>query len=367
MKYLSLLFLRVVALTMLPRAVIAGEDFFRNKSIGGNYHYGYIWAHRESVEHLLTGHSQGAEFFFQKQTDGSKWWERVHGYPQTGFSIMYFNFANPTVVGTATAAIGYVNLPMVRSKNFLFSFQAGAGLGYLSKKFDAVTDHKNVAIGSHFNSTIRVNFLTSYKLSKNLFFHLNYGITHFSNGSFKVPNLGINNVSFSGGISYAFNPDPEFLKPEIPALNKRIITEIVYGFGVKENYPPNGNQYFAHSFYLQFLKPLSHKSMIALGADVFYDMSLIRFLSDSLSDGAKNVHVIRSGIHAGYEMPMNKFTLLIHIGYYLVDETNIDGNIYNRYGLKYQPGKRFFINLSLKSHWARADFVELGIGWRMRL
>jgi len=364
MKYL-LLFLIVIALIMQSTTAFA-QDFFRNKSVGGNYHYGYIWAHRQSIEHLLTGHSQGAEFFFQTQTDGSKWWQRVHGYPQTGFSVMYFNFANPGVVGNATAAIGYVNLPMVRSKKFLFSFQAGAGLGYLSKRFDPVSDHKNVAIGSHINSAIRVHFLTRYKLSENLFFHLNYGITHFSNGAVKVPNLGINNISFSGGIFYAFNPELEFLKPEIPSLNKKIVPEIVYGFGVKENYPPNGTQYFAHTFYLQFLKPLSHKSRIALGADVFYDMSLIHFLADSVSDSGNNAQVIRSGIHAGYEMPLNKFTLLVHIGYYLLDETKTDGNIYNRYGLKYQLGKKFFVNLSLKTHWARADFVELGIGWRMR-
>jgi hypothetical protein len=280
---------------------------------------------------------------------------------------MYFNFANPGVIGNATAAIGYINLPLSRSKNFLFSFQVGAGLGYLSKRFDVVSDHKNIAIGSHVNSAIRVHFLTRYRLSENLFFHLNYGITHFSNGAFKVPNLGINNISLSGGVSYTFNTEPEFLKPEIPVLNKKLIAEIVYGFGVKENYPPNGNQYFAHTFYLQFLKPVGHKSMIAFGADVFYDMSLSHFLGDSVSDSEKNVRIIRSGIHAGYEMPFNKFTILVHMGYYLLDEIDIDGNFYHRYGLKYQPGKRLFINLSLKSHWARADFVELGIGWRMRL
>jgi hypothetical protein len=343
----------------------AGEDFFSNKSIGGNYHYGYVWAHRPRVEHLTTGHTQGVEFFFQTQTDGSKWWQRVHGYPQVGVAFMYFDFANPDVVGTATAAIGYTNLPIVRTKSFLFSFQVGAGLGYLSKRFDPVTDHKNMGIGSHVNSAIRVHFLTRYKISENIFFNLNYGITHFSNGAFKLPNLGINNISLNAGLTYAFNTEPEFKKPEVPAVDKRLIPEIVYGFGVKENFPPNDVQYFAHTFYFQVLKPLSHKSRIALGGDIFYDRSLSRFVDDS-SSSSENSRIVRGGLHVGYEMPLNKFTLLIHIGYYLIDNVNTDGNVYHRYGIKYQPGKHLFINLSLKSHWARADFVELGLGWRFR-
>jgi len=355
-----------ITLSMQTLTVLAGEDFFRNKSVGGYYHYGYMWAHKPRVEHLTIGHTQGMEFFFQKQTNGSKWWHRVYAYPQTGFSLMYFDFANPKIVGNATGVISYINMPLVRSRDFLFSFQAGAGLGYLSKRFDTKTDYKNMAIGSHINSAIRVHFLTRYRLTKELLFHLNYGITHFSNASFRLPNFGINNISLSAGLSYDINPDPEFLKPEIPVPDKRLIIECVYGTGVKENYPPDGKQYFAHSFYTQFVKPLSHKSRIALGADAFYDLSLFRFLSDSLSDGEKHVKTIRAGIHTGYEMAVSKFTLLIHFGYYLIDETNIDGHFYHRYGLKYQAGKNLFINLSLKSHWARADFAELGIGWRIR-
>ncbi len=365
MRGVIIFFFCMAAQLMHSGVVLGGEDFLSNKSVGGLYHYGYVWAHKPRVEHMNTAHTQGAEFFFQTQTDGSKWWQRVHGYPQTGISVMYFNLANP-IAGKATAAIAYVNLPLVRSNNFLFSFQTGVGLAYLSKKFDTGENRKNMAIGSHVNSAIRVHFLTRYRITKSLYFHLNYGITHFSNGSFRLPNFGINNISLNGGLSYQFNPDPEFKKPEIPPVDKRMITEFVYGAGVKENYPPDGKQYFAHTFYVQFVKPLSHRSRIALGAEVFYDLSLFRFVDDSASKGEKYLQAIRSGIHAGYEMPLNNFTILVHMGYYLLNELDFDGNFYHRYGLKYKLGKGLFINLSLKSHWARADYFELGIGWRIQ-
>lgn len=347
--------------------LFAEGDFFRHKSIEAKYHYGYVWAHRPRVAHLTTGHTQGVEVSLQTQTDGSKWWHRVHGYPQTGISVMYYDLANPVVVGNATAMIGYINFPLVRRENFQFSFQAGAGLGYLSKKFDPVTDHKNMGIGSHLNSTIRVSFLSQYKISKNIFLHLNYGITHFSNAAYRLPNLGINNISLSGGMSYQFSEPEKFLVPEIPPVDKRWIAELIYGASVKENFPPDGKQYFAHTFYFQLVKPLDHKSRLAIGVDGFYDLSLFRFVNDEAYASDKHLKTIRSGIHGGYEMQINHFTLLVHMGYYLIDETKIDGQFYHRYGLKYELNKHLFVNLSLKTHWGRADYAELGIGWRSRL
>ena len=339
-------------------------NYLKYKSFEGQYHYGYIWAHRPRVAHLTTGHTQGFEVSLQSQTDGSKWWHRVHGYPQTGVSIMYFDLANP-VVGNATAIISYINFPFVRSDHFQFSLQAGAGLGYLSRKFDPVTDHKNMGIGSHVNATIRFAFQTRYRLSKNIYAHLNYGITHFSNAAFRLPNLGINNISLAGGISYCFSEPQKFLVPEIPTLDKHWMAEFVYGTGVKENFPPDGKQFFAHTFYIQVLKILSHKSRVTAGVDGFYDLSLFRFVDDAVSTGDKHVKTFRGGIHGGYEMQVNRMTLLFHMGYYLVDHTKIDGQFYHRYGLKYALGKHCFLNLSLKTHWARADYAELGLGYRL--
>ncbi len=357
----------LAVLVFVPQFSFSGENYFKNKSITANFHYGYVWAHRPRVEHLVKGHTTGFELSLQTQADGSKWWQRVHGYPQTGVSLMYFDLAYPQVLGNATAMIGYIDFPFVRTRSFQFSLQTGAGLGYLSKRFDQETDHKNMAVGSYLNAAIRFMLQSRYRVSKNIFMQLNYGITHFSNTSFRLPNLGLNNISLMGGVSYQFSEPEKYLKPEIPELDKRWITEFVYGAGVKENFPADGKQYFAHTFYFQFLRPLSHKSKIAIGADAFYDLSLMRFVYDATSTSDKEIKVIRSGIHLGYEMQVNHFTLLFHMGYYLLDHTKVDTAFYNRYGLKYEVGKHFFINLSLKTHFARADYAELGLGWRIKV
>src|SRR5439155_18373452 len=98
-------------------------------------HYGYIWAHREKIENIVTGHTSGFEISLQTQTDGSKWWQVVHNYPQTGFSFIHLNLANEALLGDANALVGFIKQPFVRKKNFQFALQISAGLGYLGKRW----------------------------------------------------------------------------------------------------------------------------------------------------------------------------------------------------------------------------------------
>jgi hypothetical protein len=342
------------------------QNFFQDKSVVVTGHYGYLWAHRDKIRNLVTGHTSGFQISFQKETDGSKWWQAVHGYPQTGFSFIHLNLANDALLGDANALVAYINFPLKRKESFLFSFHLASGLGYLSKRWSRTGDYKNLAIGSHINAAIQLILETRYRISKKMFFNFNYGITHFSNGSYRVPNLGINNVSVNTGLTYRFAEQTKFLTPEIPACDKSIQVEILYGTGVKESYPPAGEKYFNHTLSGSVLKPLSHKHRVGIGADAFYDLSLQRE-ADSISQTELHRKMFRAGIHLAYEMQINKVTVLFQSGRYFIDRVNQDGHTYNRVGMKYAINKNLFANLSLKTHFFRADFVELGLGWKFRL
>jgi hypothetical protein len=45
------------------------------------------------------------------------------------------------------------------------------------------------------------------------------------------------------------------------------------------------------------------------------------------------------------------------------DVYNPDDMFYHRLGLRYQFKEHLLLNLVLKSHWARADYIEYGIGY----
>jgi hypothetical protein len=54
---------------------------------------------------------------------------------------------------------------------------------------------------------------------------------------------------------------------------------------------------------------------------------------------------------------------ILGMGVYLRDVYNPDGRLYHRIGMRYHATKHWSANLVLKSHWAKADYVEYGIGY----
>jgi hypothetical protein len=58
--------------------------------------------------------------------------------------------------------------------------------------------------------------------------------------------------------------------------------------------------------------------------------------------------------------------MLFENGYYLYNRYKDDGNIYSRLCLRYHFSDRYFAVLNLKSHFAKADYWEYGIGMRLK-
>jgi len=73
----------------------------------------------------------------------------------------------------------------------------------------------------------------------------------------------------------------------------------------------------------------------------------------------------RVGLFVGHELFISKTSLITQLGYYVYYPFDFEGRVYNRVGLKrYFKGKMYGA-LTLKSHGAKAEAVELGIGIRL--
>ncbi len=350
--------------------VVKGNDatkpsWFDNASVVARLHYGFLLAHRERVDHLVR-HTSGVELSLSRQMTGEKPWHQVYKYPQTGYSYIYLDFDLPKILGNAHALMAFINFPFVRTNNFQFSMRLSSGLGYLTKRYERVENYKNDVIGSSLNAAIQFNFETRYRLSQKLFFNFNIGLTHFSNGSFRTPNLGINNPSVNGGLTYQLHPAKEFISREETEPDKSLQADILYGTGVKEIYPPTGKKYFAHTLSSTVMKAAGKKIRLGAGIDVFYDLSLKQAFRNSDETIKNNFSILRSGIHIGEELMIDKLSILFQMGGYWLDHFKEDGHFYHRIGFKYQLNEHLFANLTLKTHFARADYVECGLGWKVR-
>jgi hypothetical protein len=73
------------------------------------------------------------------------------------------------------------------------------------------------------------------------------------------------------------------------------------------------------------------------------------------------------GLILGHELVVGNIGLMTQAGYYFYRpfKGDKDPNFYQRYGLKYYIGKRYFITTMLKTHGGRADNFDFGLGLRI--
>jgi hypothetical protein len=108
----------------------------------------------------------------------------------------------------------------------------------------------------------------------------------------------------------------------------------------------------------------SKKHVWGIGSDLFYDNSLSVKNGQLYGDYSKAAD-FRPGIHGAWMLEVNRLGILANIGFYPYTAYKNDGNFYHRIGLRYGFGN-LIACLQLKTHYARADFVEWGIGWNFK-
>jgi hypothetical protein len=73
----------------------------------------------------------------------------------------------------------------------------------------------------------------------------------------------------------------------------------------------------------------------------------------------------RVGVFIGHELFINEMSIISQLGYYVYYPFDFEGRMYNRMGLKRYFGDKVYGAITLKSHGAKAEAVEFGIGIRL--
>lgn len=357
------------SILLLMSIVLYGQHEKDNTYFDLNYFGGNIALHNNSIAHLIKGHPEGFIFSWNKKTFGNEAWEQRYNYPDYGVSFIYQDLKNETL-GDNYGLYAHYNFYFFK-RNVLL--RIGQGLSYSTNPYDKIENPKNVAFGSDILSSTYV--MLNYKKDR-LFnrFGIQTGLTliHYSNANVKAPNTSVNTIAFNLGLNYQLDSEEsEFVK----TVNEEKFTEkIKYNFvfrsGINESDVIGSGQFpfYVVSGYAD--KRLSHVSAIQFGADVFFSnflKELIYYQSVSLPE--ENVSgdedYKRVGLFVGHELFINRMSVESQLGYYVYYPFDFEGRTYIRIGLKRYFGKKFFGAVTLKSHGAKAEAVEFGIGVRL--
>ncbi|HQW58477.1 MAG TPA: acyloxyacyl hydrolase, partial [Gammaproteobacteria bacterium] len=266
--------------------------------------------------------------------------------------------------GRGYALLPNISFHFIRKKWLQANFRFGAGLGYIEKPFDRINNYKNNAIGSHLNSAISVLIETKFKLSSHSNLGIGLAMNHFSNGATKTPNLGINLASANIAYAYTFGQRSTKFQDSSEHFEKHFEYFAVLSSGFKEIAPPGGNKYSIYSVSLNMARVHSLRGKWCVGLDMLNDGAL----QNQLSQNGKNqsrIGVTQAGLTLGWEVVVGKVSFPLQAGVYLVSKYKSNGSIYNRYGIRYHFHKRLFANVSLKTHYAKADYFEWGLGIKL--
>jgi hypothetical protein len=332
---------------------------------------GQILLHKKHVAHLITGHPQGFFVNYNFKADGSKEWHHAYNYPDWGLNFHYLNLGNEHL-GNVLALGAHYNFYFLNRHLVL---KIGQGIGFTTNPYDKDTNYKNVAFGSRLmsNNLYALTFKKQNIIDK-IGFQAGFSLSHFSNARLKAPNSGINNFLFHVGLNYNFDKI-EINKAVRDSLNaidykENIKLNAVFRTGVSSGiYPGMQSRPFYHiGFFAD--KRIGRKSVLQLGSDVFFS----HYIKDMVAYNAvafperpfydANVDYKRIGLFIGPELLINKFAIEKQIGFYVYDPSKIEVLTYQRFALKYYLNKHFFIAAGLKTHMAKAEAPEIGIGYR---
>lgn len=334
-----------------------------------NFFQGNIALHNNDILPLITGRPSGFILGWNKKTFGKNSWEQRYNYPDYGLTFVFQDFKNP-ILGYNYGLYAHYNFYFFKRH---FMFRIGQGIAFASNPYDKIENPKNVAFGSDILSAtlVMLNFKKE-RLVGNFGVMAGVSLLHYSNANVRAPNTSVNSVTFNVGVNYNLNDTDEAF---ISNLTKEKFTEplrinLVFRSGINESDVVGSGQFPFYVLSAYADKRLSDVSALQFGSDVFFSnflKELIYYESVSFPEleVSGDEDYKRVGLFVGHELFINRLSVLTQFGYYVYYPYDFEGRTYIRAGLKYYLSKSLFTSVSLKSHGAKAEALEFGLGIRL--
>lgn len=324
---------------------------------------GFLIAHRSIMGHVVEEHAYATEISYYFKGNGEKYWHEPYNNPRYGVSAFVGSVGNRELFGVYYGAFGFMSMPLVNIGDFTFSGRLGAGLSYAPKVYHNINNNLSIATSTYVNAMVSLAVESRYEFGR----HAVNGIldmTHFSNGAMKVPNLGLNVPFLSFGYAYKIR-EAKSVDTMVVGIND--MTKWEFGaiglFSAKEVYPVGGQKFPVYGLNLVGRRYFKPQVGMEVTLDFMHKASLRTYQPDvPMTDG----ELMQLGAFVGYLMPFHRFHLVVGMGFYLRDKFQFQEPVYHRVGMRYVFDNGLNLNLVLKSHWARADYIEYGIGYTFK-
>jgi hypothetical protein len=335
-------------------------------SLGFRAHYGFIIPHSRAIAEISNSNPRGIEADLAWHLMRENIWKHCYCYPRTGFSLNYFDFNFPQVLGHSVALYPYIE-PWIRpQKNLSITFRFGIGPAVLTKIYDEETNPDNFFFSDHLSFVAMLNVAMNYRISRRVNTRVAFNYNHISNGGLKLPNVGMNFPTLNAGFDYSFS-DIDF--PSRPKDTMRVLYTDkcwfdAYMLGTAKNAEKGEEKRYPVIGFGIYYNYLFGRVIAAnVGTEWISDFSVkeqIRrlYINDP---GAAPDHN-RAAVLLGINLLFGRFSFHHQWGIYYYEPYPARNRIYERYGLNLRFTQRLYIGINIKAHGHVADLMDARLG-----
>ena len=348
------------------------------------YHSGTTWSRTEYLSDEFASGFRGVEMRLGFQSTGKRTWELFHHYPRFGVGVNYTDaILNPkdTTIGNPFSGFVFFSAPWIRFGRLTLYSDMALGLSYTSLFHDPVLNPYNDVIASRLNLHFSYNLNLGFILNKRFDLYAGGGLTHYSNGAIQSPQKGLNNWGFNAGLSYHFKysgkesghaagePDvrPSLTYFEFPDTLPGNELQIMAAVGIVDKQrlgEMEGTHYFTSSLTADYAVPVTMKNRITFGLDYMFDSSLELSIKGVPPDEVTTLQKSYLGSHMGYQVQIDRITLLFNFGTYFMQHSLDRGIWFMRAGGRLRVTDHLHAHICIKTKAGiRADWIEWGMAY----
>lgn len=341
--------------------IIVGMGFYLHQSfaqsasrIGANVGLGAIIAHSPDLIPISQSTPIGVNARWQWMGTGQKSWEVCHCFYYLGLEAFYYNFNNPSVLGSAAGISGSFEPILWRNEPWILSLSSGMGLSYLNKVHDPVDNPDNMFFSQPLSFLLFVAPTLEYRISPDWSAQLELSYNHISNGGRKQPNKGINFPAISLGATRFLSSQtlPQYAKsPVSPA----------WQFYAEAGFTSKGRDGGS-----------GRGAVLSLAGEAFKSVTAITALGAGLDLGKdysfeqqqKFPSSLTVAPFVAHHFTLGRIDFSQWIAFYLQKPVDDHSHrFYQRYVLRYKINNVLFVGTGLKVHGHVAENIDIRLGW----
>ena len=206
------------------------------------------------------------------RTIGTRSWQQLANYPKIGLALLYGQSGAALYIGHVAAILPFVNFQLYETGGITANLRMAVGPGWVPRRSSTQKQiTRTWSSASHLNACLNLVLSTEMRLLPHTYLDLGFSFTHLSNGSFTLPNLGLNIPAMTVGLRYDLFPEQKRLRQSLPPLKKKINYYLYSFVAGKQSLPLESAVYLVNIFNAEVLKDFARNGRFGGGINMTLD------------------------------------------------------------------------------------------------